>query len=184
MVPMAIERGDLRNIVWRALEEGVADRTAPARLLTLSTVGLDGSAEARLVILRGSDRDAGQIEIHTDRRSAKVTELARDPRATLLAWLPDAALQVRFRVEIAAREGTEAEWARIPDHARRPYGGTPAPGAPITHPRDHHPSPDQNDFCVLTAIVKSFETLELDPAGHRRAVFRREDGFRGHWIAP
>ena len=123
------------------------------------------------------------LEMHTDAASAKVTELARIPAATLLAWDPEAALQIRLRATVAARPGTAEEWAAVPDSARGAYGGTPPPGALLEQPEDHDPTPDPVRFIVLTARIEEIETLHLGPR-HSRALFRRRDGFRGQWIAP
>ena len=155
----------LLDAAWDALLRGVADRDADLRLLTLATAGTDGWPQARTVVLRGADRAAGRLTVHTDRQSAKVAELAADPRATLLGWDAGAALQVRLRVRVAARDGTAEEWARVPPASRPAYSGDPA------------------RFTVLTATVEAMDLLHLGPV-HRRAVFLRADGWAGVWRAP
>jgi len=170
--------------VWDMLEAGVADRTAPARHPVLATVGQDGGAEARMVVLRGADRNAGTLEVHTDGASSKVQEIAASPSCSMLIWDQEQQLQIRLRTLISLAPGTPEDWTRIPDTARRAYGGTPAPGIEIADPADHDPTPDFRRFTILTARIDAIETLYLGPDLHRRAVFLRNDGFAGAWLAP
>ena len=165
---------------WETLEAGVGDRTAPARHIVLATTGETGP-EARLLVLRGTDRTAGTLTLHTDAATAKARDLARDPRAALLVWDPHARLQIRLRAQVSLRPGTHAEWNAVPDPAI--YGGTPAPGAAIPAPDAHDATPEPSRFAILTATVHEVETLRLGTP-HERARFNRSDGFAGTWLAP
>lgn len=167
------------DAVWTQIARGVTDRTAPARQLVLATVGERG-AEARMVVLRGADRAARTLEIHTDAASAKVAELKANPKATLLIWDQLTDLQIRIRVNVTVKIGEPYSWARVPTAARDVYGGAPTPGQPIDDPTDFSPSPDVTRFAVLTCQIREIETLEL-ASPHRRARFR--DATQG-WIAP
>ena len=167
---------------WDTLERGVADHAAPARHPVLATTGPDGP-EARLLVLRGADRGAGTLTLYTDAATAKVRELARDPRAALVVWDAAARLQIRLRAHVASRPGTPAEWAGLSDTARAVYGGDPAPGAAIPAPEAHRPMPDPSRFTVLVARIDGIETLSLGEP-HERARFCRRDGFAGAWLAP
>lgn len=169
--------------VWQRLSRGVADRRSPARHPVLATVGVQG-AEARTVVLRGVNAEAGALTFHTDMASGKVAEIAAEPGGTVLIWDARAQLQTRLRVRLTVRAGTAEEWAAVPAGAQRVYGGTPAPGADIEAPEDHDPAPDPARFAVVTAEVEVIETLHLGRDLHRRAVFRRADGFEGVWVAP
>lgn len=164
-----------------ALDDAWA-RLAPGRYVVLATTARNG-AEARMLVLRGADREAERLMLHTDAATAKVAELAAHPRATLLAWDPDDKVQIRVRVTVEPRPGTTAEWAALGETARRLYGGFPEPGAPIDNPEDHELVPDPARFRVLMARVEEIETLRLGHP-HARAVFRRDEGFRGTWVAP
>jgi pyridoxamine 5'-phosphate oxidase len=170
------------DAAWEVLEAGVTDRGAPARHVVLATTGTQGP-EARLLVLRGADRAAGTLTLHSDAASAKVAELTVDPRAALLVWDPEGRVQIRLRTRVAVRPGGAADWSRLPDASRALYGGRPLPGAPIATPDAHRPAPDPARFAVLTATVHEIETLRLaDP--HERARFLRSDGFAGTWVAP
>jgi hypothetical protein len=171
--------------VWRRLSRGAADRRAPARHPVLATAGRDGGAEARILVLRGADRDGARIELHTDRLSGKAAELAADPRAALLVWDAEARLQIRLRLRAAMRTGADAAqaWARVPESARLQYGGMP-PGTPIAAPGEDRPAAEAGRFAVLDCRVDEIETLVLGEDRHRRALFRRAEGWAGQWLAP
>jgi hypothetical protein len=167
---------------WDILDAGTRDRAAAARHIVLATTGAHGP-EARLLVLRASDRAAATLTLWTDAATAKASELAADPRAALLVWDPETRLQIRLRAQVTLRSGTPAEWTALPDPARALYGGAPAPGHPIPSPAARAVTPDPARFTVLTATIHEIETLRLaDP--HERARFTRADGFTGLWLAP
>lgn len=172
--------------VWQRLARGVTDRRAPARHPVLATAGLDGGAEARIVVLRAVDRALGRIEVHTDTASGKIAEIRADPGAALVIWEPRAQFQIRLGATATILTGADAaaRWARIPEGARVNYGGDPAPGTPLTDPSDHASGASQDRFAVLDLRIDAIETLHLGRTRHRRARFLRADGFAGHWVAP
>ncbi len=171
--------------VWARLARGVADARAPARHPVLATQGTRGFAEARTVVLRGADRAAARLEIHTDARSAKAAELAAAPGATVHVWDKGARLQMRLRVAVEIVTGAEADaaWARVPEGARLQYGGAPAPGAEIAAPDAHAPGAERAQFALLACAVREIETLRLGEP-HARALFLAEAGWHGRWLAP
>lgn len=81
---------------WALLTRASADRRHPARAVQLATRGADGAPRLRSVILRGADAAARRARFHTDRRSAKVAEIAADPRVALLLWDPRSRVQLRL----------------------------------------------------------------------------------------
>ncbi|WP_371056578.1 pyridoxamine 5'-phosphate oxidase family protein [Rhodosalinus sp. K401] len=176
----------LRARVWQRLGRGVADRRAPARHPTLATLGTDCAPEARTVVLRGASEAAGSVTIYTDAASAKVAELAREPRAALHVWEPKDRLQIRLALTVELRTGAslDALWERLSPEARRAYGGRPEPGRPIGDPvADYEETRERARFAVLDGRVERIEALHLGD-WHRRADFSRADGFAGAWIAP
>ena len=172
------------DAVWETLETGVADSAAPARHPVVASVRRGGGAEARIMVLRGADRSLSRLELQTDAASAKIAEVAEEPRGSLLVWDPAQNLQIRIRVAIRARTGpaAAAEWARVPEGARARYGGT-TPGARIEGPVAAKSGADPARFAVLDLDVREIETLVIGEP-HRRARFASGDGFAGGWIAP
>lgn len=176
----------LHDEIWRRLERGVADRHAPARHPVLATEAIGGGGEARIVVLRAVSAEDAVLEMHTDTATAKVGELAREPRVTLLVWEDRARLQIRLRarVEIVKSAGAERAWARVPETARQIYGGSHPPGAPLKDAEDFIPFADPARFAVLTARAYEIDALHLGQNHHRRALFQASDNWRGSWIAP
>ncbi len=168
--------------VWSGLTEALSDPASPMRTPVLATTGARGP-EARMVVLRGADRVAATLTFHTDAATAKVADLAADPRATVLFWDQGPRLQVRMRARIVARSGTVAEWSALGASAQRAYGGTPPPGTPIDAPADHDPAPDPARFVILTATIDEIETLILGPP-HIRTLYARASDFAGQALAP
>ncbi len=91
-------------------------------------------------MLRAADRATGRLEVHTDAASAKVAQIAADPRATLLVW--EAALACRSACAPWSPCTPAAAGAAcaVPAAARALYGG-PRPGTPLASLAPHRPGP-------------------------------------------
>lgn len=173
---------DWRAAAWQAMARGVADKRHPARNPTLATCGADGP-QARTVVLRGWDD--GVAEMHTDTASGKIADLNTNPRAALHVWIPKAKLQIRLKGPVTIHEADAETWARVPEGARRVYGGTPAPGEPLTAPEDHDPAPDIAQFAVLRLAVARADILHLGAERHLRVrAIRGAAGWESVWVAP
>lgn len=171
---------------WQRLSRGVADRRSPARNPVLASVGMDGAAKARTVVLRAAQRSDSLLQVHTDTASAKVGEVQASPGVTLHVWDAKAHLQIRAEAQASVRQGAAAaeDWARVPEGAAQVYGGDPLPGGLLDDPADHTPGPDPERFCVLDCALIRLDLLWLGREGHRRAEFSRADDWAGQWIAP
>ncbi|WP_226780939.1 pyridoxamine 5'-phosphate oxidase family protein [Oceaniglobus trochenteri] len=176
--------GQMLDHAWAQMERAMEHPDSPCRLATLATLG--NGAEARMVVLRHADQGQGVVEIHSDAAAAKVAQLRRDPRGSLVFWMPGDRFQIRLRVHFTVLTGSEAgsHWGALSDGARRAYGGVPLPGEEMTGPTDHRPEARQDRFAVLRGQVEQIDMLHLgDP--HRRALFTASaSGFAGGWIAP
>ena len=166
--------------VWHRLSRGAADADDAFRLVVLATAGAQGP-EARMVALRRADRASGEVEVHSDLRTAKVRALSDDPRASILAWDPTARLQVRLTLSVEVAAGDASRWDEVPPEARANYGTDPAPGTPVATPEDMARTPSLDRFAVLIGTVGSVDVVSLAHDPHRRAVF---DGAGGRWVAP
>ncbi len=168
---------------WARISAGVSDPGSPTRFATLATVGTGGGAEARMLVLRGTDPAAGRLTFFTDGASSKAREVQESPQVTALFWVPDEQLQIRVRGGIETAQGARQIWDALPDGPKNGYGGS-IPGQSLDTPNSRNLSPDYERFLNLTLIVDEIETLRLARPFHARARFRRADGFEGHWIAP
>ncbi|MEL6685597.1 MAG: pyridoxamine 5'-phosphate oxidase family protein [Pseudomonadota bacterium] len=171
--------------VWGTLGRGVADAKHPARRPTFATVSPGGWPEARTVVLRSADREAGVVTIHTDLFSDKIKSLQAEPRAALHVWDAKQDLQIRLQAEGSISSGakTRALWDKIPDHARQSYGVTPPPGTLIETALDYVKTPDPDTFAVLTCTVMTIDAVHLG-ADHRRVSYSRARHWQGQWLSP
>lgn len=183
--PWANTLDGLYEQAWARLSRGVGDRHAPARHPTLATVSARGMPQARIVVLRAVDKQAGILRVYTDLQSAKVDDLRATPMAALLVWDSSAHLQIRLQASVTILTGADAAplWDKMPEHARMAYGSSPPPGQPVRDALAYTKSPDPASFAVLDLHVLEMDLVHLGP-DHRRARYMREDGFAGQWVAP
>ena len=169
---------------WDMLEAGARDPDAPARTVAVASVGADGRAEVRMMVLRRASRTAARLEVHSDAATAKTGEFAANARGTVLVWDPGTQVQIRVRVTAVVRTGEDAAeaWARMPEGLRTRYGGT-LPGTTLASPETVEAASDAGRLAVIAFAVDEIETLVLGRP-HRRAIFRAAESFAGEWIAP
>lgn len=173
------------------LARGVETSLSPFHTPTLATIGLDGAPALRTVVLRGFDPASRVLRIHTDRRSAKAAELARDGRAALHGYDPDAQVQLRIAgvATLHLDDATaDAAWARSRESSRMCYAAEHAPGAPVPAPlaAPQDPEAGRPNFAAVTLKIESLDWLLLARAGHRRARFAWDAAgiLSATWIAP
>jgi pyridoxamine 5'-phosphate oxidase len=184
----------VRRTAWSMLDAGARDRRTAAHTPALATVGPDGAPHVRTVVLRRFLADERMLVVHTDRRSAKVGDLAAEPRCAVLVYDREAKIQLRLggtaRVETQGAL-VETAWAATRDFSRECYRVTGASGAPIDAPQDAVFSAEAtndggDNFAVITIAVDSLEWLYLHNAGHRRARFdtSADGAWAGQWLIP
>lgn len=173
---------------WGAWAEASRTPGHPFRTPVVATAGDDG--DARVVVLRAVDRDAAELEFHTDARSPKVEALRRSPRLT---WVfHDLARGVQWRVRCQARlhrgdEVWRSAWERVPTSSRASYAGVAAPGSAVGSPREAIDFGERGPahFMVVRCRAERLDWLGLRPEGNLRAIWTREGvGWRGTWVAP
>ena len=167
----------LLDRVWSRLSRGVADRKHPARHPTLATIGQDGP-ELRTLVLRGVDREASMLELHTDMASPKVAQIVAEPRVALHVWIPRDRLQIRLKGQAIVERGDPALFARLPAAARANYGGA-VPGSP---PGQQTKEGDPARFGAIRLTVHEIDALVLAEP-HIRAIYTAPD-WAGRWVTP
>jgi len=197
-MPEVIGSDEITPQIWVQLQRASVDRHHEWRTPVLASVGLDGTVQARTVVLRRVDIEAQRLFFYTDRRSPKVLELKATPVASLVFWSRRLSWQIRARVSIRILEAgpvVDSAWASVvqsPSAAdylsSSPPGSVlPAPAvAPETpavldasQPLDLLGGPHQ--LAVVCADVLSIDWLELSRAGHRRALLTTEVP---QWLVP
>jgi hypothetical protein len=179
--------------VWASFVDGVTNRHSVFHTPTVATMAADGSPSLRTVVLRAADPELRLIRFHTDLRSRKVSEIAREPRVSVHVYDPRAKIQVRLSGRAVAKPigaGGEVAW----DASRRKslfcYGIAPGPGTPIPEGGAYHMPTEEHEidggapnFTAVEVIIDGFEWVFLHVAGHRRAGFTwNGNASGGQWV--
>jgi hypothetical protein len=139
--------------------------------------------DARTVVLRGADKERGELLFYSDARAHKVAQTKEHPSACLVAWSRALQWQLKLRVdldvEMHARDAG-SRWAQLRmapassdflSDLSTPYQQLPL--EPSRAPLEH--------FAIIIAKVKRMEWLELNANRHRAAVLSALDS---HWVDP
>lgn len=177
---------EIREQIWRELARASRDRHHAWRTPMLATVGGDGFANARVVVLREVDVAHQTLRIYTDSRSPKVRELLLEPRALIVFWSDRLNWQLRTRVAVSVETAgpeVQARWQRVRHSASAAdYLGPVAPGDDLEPAHGGTASTGAgHHLALLSAQVLEMDWLELSRNGHRRANLSAH-GWR--WLAP
>ena len=180
------EPQDIRQQIWKELGRASVDRHHEWRTPVLATVGCDGSPNARTIVLRKVDSNQQTLCFYTDARSAKVSEITKEPKAVLAFWSGRLNWQLRVKVEISvATDGPEIQalWQRIQQSASAAdYMASASPGT--ERPEGYSSAQtlsDDHHFALLNAQVLQMDWLELGRGGHRRASMSADTW---QWLVP
>ena len=181
------------------LTRAARDRKSPMHVPVVGT----GDGDLRMMVLRACDPGIGLLRFHTDARSAKTATIAANGVATVLAFDPEAKIQLRLggpaRIETAGPVA-DAAWAAASEYARRCYLAVGAPGSPTDQPGSGLPQevegirpseeqllPARENFAALLIEATRLDWLYLAHDGHRRAQFVRSGpghDWQGTWVIP
>lgn len=150
----------------------------PLHLLTVATIGVDGFPSTRTVVLRGFDHQRRELRFHTDIRSPKAAQFARDDRVGLHWYDAAARLQIRIAARVAVHHldpVARAAWQVSQPMSRACYAAA-APGTPL---RDFPAPPEPPaaadsaglaNFAVVRCRFAAVELLALHASGHERIL--------------
>lgn len=170
----------IQAALWRELADAARDQQHPWRTAVLATT--DGEmADARTVVLRGTDSVAQKLTLFSDARAPKVAQLNAHPLGTLVMWSPALGWQLRLRVHLqAVTDGlaVSSNWARLRlSSAAHDYLSAQAPGSVLASALGTRA--ERAHFALITADVLCVDWLELHAEGHRRARF---EGGNANWL--
>lgn len=183
---------EIEAAIWREIGLAALDTQHGWRTPVLATSGDDG-VDARTVVLREVDPEAGALAIYTDARAAKVQQLQAQPRCTLVMWSPRLAWQLRLRARVQVHTdglAVSSRWAALRmSPAARDYLSPLAPGAPmdavpgdqLVHAAAESAATQREFFAVLIANIEAMDWVELHAQGHRRARFT---ATQAQWLVP
>lgn len=159
--------------------------------------------EVRTVILRSVNWDKNQLIFYTDIRSKKYSELSDNNKISLMGYNHQKSYQIRIRGNVSLHhmdEIAEQNWCKQAASSRRVYLAS-NPGSILNQPSnglsEFHNSQDLqlhstengfNNFVSVTTNVHELEWLLLARQGHRRALYKFNEGLtapsESHWLCP
>lgn len=191
------------------LEEGLVRAVVDAKhewhLPVVATVDAEGMPQARTVVLRGFERSGEappRLRFHTDTRSGKIAEIARDDRIGMLFYERRHKVQLRIEGRAVVHvddEIADAAWAATNPSSRRCYLAPHPPSSALGQwdpnlpeawrgalPDGEASEPGRSNFAVVKVNVRSIDRLELHHDGHVRSRWRwADDGsVESTWLAP
>jgi pyridoxamine 5'-phosphate oxidase len=189
------------NDIWTRWGRGAADRRSAFHTPVVGSLGLDGTPNQRVMVLRKAERANGLLRFHTDRRATKAAQINANKAVSIVGYDPGAKIQLRASgAATIVHTGPLADdaWAATSASGRRSYLTTLAPGSvsplatsglPVTF-EQAVPTPAESEagranFAIVPVVLDSLEWLHLASTGHRRAVFTRAgDDWTGEWLIP
>lgn len=178
---------EVESFALSEITDAAVDRGHHFRNVVFSTIGDEGVA-SRILVLRKATSNPFAVQLHTDLRSGKVTELERDGRASILLWNPAIKCQVRLKVEaktIVKGSDILTAWAETRGPSRASYNTCSAPGSEMDgeywRPAAQRETANSMYFGIIHCITSEMEVLVLRREGHLRARFKY--GFEGRAAA-
>ena len=186
MHPLNLTEPEIRQRLWMELERAVQDRHHEWRTPVLASVGMDGTPNARTVVLRGADAKTQTLAFYTDRRSPKIADLSHKSAAMLVFWSKRLNWQLRVRVAMEVQttgEQVDAVWQHLSQSAAAgDYLSMDAPGDALLAGQDSSVAlTGAHQLAILFAHVIEIDWLELRRAGHRRASI---GAITWQWLVP
>ena len=170
---------EIRPQIWKELGRASRDRHHEWRTPVLASIDADGLPDARTVVLRQVDAQAGRLTFYTDSRSPKVAQLQAQASAMLVFWSARLSWQLRLRVACSViTDGPEVDalWQGVKQSAAagdylspRPPGAVLPPSSGTADAAEVKVPAPTHSFAVLHAQVLQMDWLELSREGHRRA---------------
>jgi pyridoxamine 5'-phosphate oxidase len=161
-----------------AIDSGIEDPSA----MTVATVDPDGSPDARMILLKGSD-ERGFV-FYTNLGSAKAQALMHDPRVALCFYWAEIGKQVRIRgrAQIVSDEEADAYFATRPRLSQ------------ISAWASKQSQPMRGYFELETEVAKSALRFGLRKIEfwiqkpfrrHQRILYEQgPDGWKKRWLYP
>ncbi len=193
-----ISYDSMTDQVWKRLVQAGDDPSHAMRVVVLATLGGGGSPEARLMVIRGADRQLGKLWFYTDLRSPKVEQLRTCPDACAVAW--DTACGVQLRIRGTATVDSSSPLAD--DHWRQASLGLQMllrspedPGRPLKWPDPRlmgmktaldadDESTARRNFAVIEIKISSIEWHQVCDNDQRRAIMHSATGWQPVALAP
>lgn len=183
---------DILRHAWELLAQGVKEERPGVGAAVLATVGLNGRANARTVVVRRIDAARRALFVNTDIRSPKRDEIERDAHGTFVFYDPGRGIQLRIEVRLHVHYDntlTRAAWDALSGEGKLNYQTAFPPGRPTSESKVamvEAPASAYAHFCVIEAVAVHMDWLQVSVHPHRRAAFRwSADGtLQASWLYP
>ena len=193
---------ETKKEIFSLLFQGVKKRKSNFHNLVLSTMGLDNNPNSRVVILRNFSPEELSINIHSDFRADKITEIKKNKKVSLVFYDDNKKIQLRIRGKAKILEFTKKSWIKLSNWSRRCYLAIDKPGSESKFPTAGFPENYKNEapkteeselgqknFSVIHVFIDEIEWLFLASQGHRRALYKierqnSEIKVKGKWLVP
>ncbi|WP_231856311.1 pyridoxamine 5'-phosphate oxidase family protein [Synechococcus sp. MIT S9508] len=181
---------------WRLLLRSARQRegrSPGATWLQLATTAEDGKPRVRTLVFRGwSPR--GELELLSDVRSEKSSQLLSQPRVELCWLFRKAKEQFRLRgraLLVTAEQEPEAlldHWQRLSPSGRKVWAW-PSPGEPFDAqgpwPQEvADDEPMSSHLLLMRVALERVERLDLKPHPHLRRSWELRDGWHEQRLNP
>ncbi|QWX84545.1 pyridoxamine 5'-phosphate oxidase family protein [Cellulophaga sp. HaHaR_3_176] len=171
----------------KELQDGLTQKEHPFKYFTLATVGLDHVARLRSIVLREFSDDF-KITFFTDKRSKKVIHIKENNKVSLLFFHPQKMIQLKIEgiaTIIKDDKILEAYWKRTPDHLKKDYTTTSAPGSAISDNTNIEYLTNENHFCLVSIEAKKIEYLKITKPNHLKIRYSKENNkWNGEFLVP
>ena len=134
------------------LNRGVKDRKSSFHYTMLCTIN-NKTPESRTVILRNFNKDKFELNIHSDSRSGKITQIESNNNVSCLFYDDKKKIQIRINGLAKIEKSYQPSWDKLT-------------------PNDEESIEGLKNFAVIKVIIDSVEWLYLASQGHRRAIFK------------
>ena len=187
--------------IKRNLSRGVKDRKHDFHTPVFSNINYQNSIESRVVVLRDFDAENMILNFHTDFRSPKVEDLAKNENSLFVFY--DYKLKVQLRIKTISIINnqnllTEEKWDKTKLFSRKCYLTKKAPSTSTNIPEDgidislqgKEPSREESEkgyknFTVVQNKIKEIDWLYLESSGHRRLKITFKENIKNfEWLIP
>lgn len=175
---------EIFNDVINEIKFGYLKRKHAFKYCYLSSIS-EGKPTIRTVVLRDMTESYNLI-IFTDKRSAKVEQLAKNPHTEVLFYHPKKLWQIKVGGEmhiIKNEERIKQYQQKIQGASTKDYTTKQQPSSPLKNP-DHLEHGENMHFAVLELKPDYIESLQLKRPNHIRCIFRKHDAWQGQFLVP
>ena len=165
---------------------GCEKKGHPYKYFTLATLW-KGKPYQRTVVLRKVQPDL-QLVFYTDKRSAKVEQLKKNPSVSALFYHPTKMIQLQVEGKATVKEHPEMLrkiWKSIPAKAKKDYTTVLPPGVKTERPEELECLTEDNFFCLVEIEPTRLEYLKLGQPHHLRVEYVKSGNtWEGTFLIP